>query len=117
MTLKLSTALLCLGALLPLPVLAQDAPPPAGHPGHAEFCKNNPTTCEVGQERRDSRKAWCEQNPEKCKALKDERKARVEKMKEKCAANPAECEAKKAEIRERMKERRERRQDKAAPAS
>jgi hypothetical protein len=102
-------------ALLSLnPAHAQDDDgPPPDHPKYEEFCKQNPTTCEVGKERREAQKKWCENNPEKCQKLKDERKARHEKMREKCDADPEKCAKKKEDFRERMRERRERRQDNA----
>ena len=46
------------------------------------FCKDNPETCKQGDAARDKRKAWCDANPAECQKLKDERKARREKMKE-----------------------------------
>lgn len=104
-------AALTLCCALAAPAQAGDVAPPAGDPARAEFCKNNPVTCEVGEQKREGRKAWCDKNAEKCQALKDERKARRQKMKEACDANPKECEAKKAEMRKRIEDRRERREE------
>lgn len=104
-------ALLCAFTLSAQAGDHDDGPPP-DHPKYEEFCKDNPTTCEVGKERREAQKKWCEQNADKCQKLKDEREARHKKMKEQCEANPAECEKRKAEFRERIKERREKRQEK-----
>ena len=113
MTKLLPAALFAACSLFALPSFAGDDMPAPDHPNRAEFCKNNPTTCEVGDERRAAKKEWCEKNADKCQALKDEHKARVQKMKEKCDADPAACEAKKAEMREKFKERRERRKEAA----
>jgi hypothetical protein len=110
----LLTPALVLTALAVTPVHAwDDDGPPPDHPKYEEFCKNNPATCEVGQERREAQKKWCDSHPDKCQRLKDERKARHDRMREKCDANPQECAKKKEEFRERIRERRERRQDSA----
>lgn len=99
--------------LLSLPSYAEDDVPPPDHPRYEEFCKNNPTTCEVGKERRQAQKEWCEKNADKCQKLKDERRARREKRREEikkhCDANPADCEKHKAEFREHMEDRRDHR--------
>lgn len=88
---------------------ADDHTPPPDHPRHAEFCKENPATCERAKEKRAEHKQWCEQNPQRCDAIKQEGETRRLKMKEKCDANPEACAEKKEKFRERMKERREKR--------
>jgi len=118
MNLKPFCAALVLGCSLFLPAHADDAVPPPDHPKHAEFCKNNPVTCEVGEQKREARKEWCDKNAAQCQALQDERKTRRQKMKEACDANPEECAARKSEIREKIKDRREHREhhQETAPA-
>lgn len=101
-------ALMTAVALLAAPALAgeDDAPPP-GAPDRTEFCRQNPVTCEVADERREARKQWCDRNPEKCRTLKAERHQRMQKWKETCDADPAECERARAQMREAARERRE----------
>ena len=42
----------------------------------ADFCKQNPATCEKRKQRKVENKEWCDANPAECRALKDELKAR-----------------------------------------
>ena len=44
-------------------------------------------------------------NPAECQKMKDERKARHEKMKAACKDNPKECEKRRKEMRERRQQR------------
>ena len=72
-----------------------------------EFCKKNPQTCEQKQKERAARKQWCQDNPAECEQMKAEKRARVERIREKCDADPAACEKRRAAMRERRHERSE----------
>lgn len=82
------------------------------HDRDSEFCKKNPVTCEVAEDRKAAREKFCKDNPQKCEALKAEREARREKrqarreaMREKCEASPEECKKGLEKRRERRRER------------
>ncbi|HVT36143.1 MAG TPA: hypothetical protein VHE37_11180 [Nevskiaceae bacterium] len=107
--------LLCFTAALTLaPAYAQDAATTGSAPSGrgAEFCKNNPATCQKMQER----KKECDANPQQCEQLKQERQARMAKMKQACDANPEQCQKKKDAWRQRMDQRAAQRQQPPAPA-
>jgi len=86
-------------ALAPLAVRAEDAqqiPPMQGK----EWCQQNPDKC---KEMRDQREAFCKSNPEQCEKMKQKRAER----KEWCDKNPEECAKQREQRTQKMEEMRE----------
>ena len=49
-------------------------------------------------------KEWCQDNPDKCKALKEKVKTTMQEVKTWCQQNPAKCQEKKEEMKQKRQE-------------
>src|SRR5690606_18124489 len=95
-TLIATVSMTALLALAPLALRADDTAPP-NMPQAKEWCQQNPEKC---AEMRQNREEWCTKNPAECEKMKAKRAEREDW----CKNNPAECQKQREERRQRMQQ-------------